>query len=67
MPCRTHSIPIQVSVAVEAEICVTTSAMAASPLAPSALPALKPNQPTQSMAVPAKVSVRLWGGMASRG
>ena len=62
-PARSHSIAIQVSAAVAAEICVTTSAIAALPLAPSALPALKPNQPTQSMPVPATVSVRLWGGI----
>ena len=41
---------------------VTVNAMAASPLAANALPPLKPNQPTQSIAAPATVSVMLCGG-----
>ena len=41
----------------------TSSAIAAPPLAPSALPALNPNQPTHSIAVPMKVIVRLCGGI----
>src|SRR3546814_8560502 len=38
-------------------------ARAAEPLASSAEPALKPNQPTQSRPVPMPVMVRLCGGM----
>ena len=45
---------------------VTSIAMAPSPFAASALPPLKPNQPTQSMPAPATVSVMLWGGMGTR-
>ena len=63
LPNFTHSIAIHVIVATDAEMWVTTSAIAAPPFAPSALPALKPNQPTQSMAVPMNVIVRLCGGI----
>jgi len=39
-------------------------ALVASGLAARALPALKPNQPTQSRHAPMKLSTREWGGMA---
>ncbi|MEE2027554.1 hypothetical protein DIKCMJMK_01413 [Shewanella oneidensis] len=39
-------------------------AIAAVPLAPKALPPLKPNQPTQSMPAPVTVMVKLWGIIA---
>ena len=41
--------------------------MPAAPSADSALPALKPNQPTQSMPAPVTVIVRLCGGIAVPG
>src|SRR5262249_34470753 len=43
-----HSANIHPRVAAAAAVFVVTKAPTASPLAPSALPALKPNQPTQS-------------------
>ena len=52
LPSLMRSQSAQVSDAVAAEMCVTTSAMAAPPSAASCEPALKPNQPTQSMAAP---------------
>ena len=61
-PYRAHSIIIHVNAPAAAEIWVTVSAMAASPLAARALPPLKPNQPTHSIAAPAMVSVMLCGG-----
>ncbi len=42
-------------------------ARAAEPLASRAEPALNPNQPAQRSPVPTKVSVRLCGGIGSRG
>ena len=53
---------IQVKAPAAAEMCVTVSAIAASPFAAKALPPLKPNQPTHSMAAPATVRVMLCGG-----
>ena len=44
---------------------VLIKARAAKPLASSAEPALKPNQPTHSSEAPTMVSVRLCGAMAS--
>ena len=40
---------------------MTSMAIPAMPSAASSLPALKPNQPTQSMLVPTTVRTRLWG------
>ena len=54
LPYRIHSMAIQVKAAREGEIWVTSSAIVAWPLAASALPPLKPNQPTQSMAFPVR-------------
>ena len=56
-----HSINIHVNAAVAAEICVTTIAVAPPPSAAKPLPPLKPNQPTQSIPVPATVIGRLCG------
>ena len=67
LPNRTHSQTIQVKAPAEADRWVTSMAMAASPLAASALPPLNPNQPTQSMPAPAMVRVMLCGGMAWAG
>ena len=46
------------------QILFTSIAMPAAPSAARALPALKPNQPTQSMQAPVTVNGRLWGGIA---
>ena len=43
---------------------VLTKALVASGLAPRALPALKPNQPTHSRQAPMKLSTSECGGMA---
>ena len=43
---------IQVTIASEAAMSVLTKAIAANPLAPSALPPLKPNQPNHNKAAP---------------
>ena len=62
-PCIRHSISDHMQAAVAALMCVTVMAMAAPPSAASALPPLKPNQPTQSIAVPVTVIVRLCGNI----
>ncbi len=67
LPYLIHSITIQAIAPAEAEIWVTIIAIPASPFAPKALPALKPNQPTQSIPAPVTVMVRLWGGIADCG
>ena len=50
LPNLTHSRLIQAVAPAAAPMCVTSMAMPAAPFAASALPALKPNQPTQSNA-----------------
>ena len=55
LPRMIHSMPAQVSPPAAAAKCVAAKALAASPSAASALPALKPNQPTQSIAAPMAV------------
>ena len=67
LPWATISIPIQTTVAVAAAMWVTSSAMAAVPLAARALPALKPNQPTHSIPAPITAKGRLWGRMTCLG
>ena len=52
LPLSTHSVNIQASAAAAVAICVTAIAMPARPVAPTAEPALKPNQPTQSSEAP---------------
>ena len=64
LPYFFHSMNIHASAPADAPMCVVSIAMPAEPLAASALPALKPNQPTQSMPAPATVSGRLCGGIA---
>ncbi len=66
-PKRMRSSNAQTRPALEADMCVARSAMAASPLAASALPPLKPYQPTQSMPAPIMVMPGLWGGCRSLG
>src|SRR3546814_20794580 len=58
-----RSATIQESPAAAVATKVFIIASAAEPLASSAEPALKPNQPTQSRPVPMPVMVRLCGGM----
>ena len=67
LPFFIHSATIQPSVAAAAAKCVATKALVARPDAASALPALKPNQPTHSRQAPMKLSTRLCGFMASLG
>src|SRR5687768_3584437 len=62
-PCDTHSANIQASAAAAVATCVTSIAIPADCPALTALPALKPNQPTQSIEAPMTVSARLCGGM----
>ena len=47
--------------------CVAVKAEVARPPAARALPALKPNQPTQRRQAPMKLSTRLWGFIGSAG
>src|SRR5262245_50075020 len=48
-------------------MCVTSIAIAASPFAASALPPLKPNQPTHNIPAPATVNVMLCGNIGCDG
>src|SRR5574341_678905 len=64
LPRELHSVSIQPRAAAAVAVLVVVKAWAARPLAPSALPALKPNQPNQSRLAPITVIGRLWGGMA---
>src|SRR5512143_19532 len=63
LPWASHSANIQASAAADVAIWVTAIAMPAAPLADTALPALKPNQPTHSIQAPMTVRVILLGGM----
>ena len=55
LPRKIHSMAAQVSPPAAAARCVAAKALAARPSAARALPALKPNQPTHSMAAPMAV------------
>src|SRR5262249_46681054 len=61
LPRVAHSVNIQPSAAADAAVLVARNALAASPLASSALPALKPNQPNHSSPAPITVIGRLCG------
>src|SRR2546423_7251655 len=61
LPVRTESRIAHVSTAAAAAVLVFTNASAASPLAASAEPALKPNQPNQSSPAPMRTSGTLCG------
>src|SRR5262249_53516037 len=63
LPRLIHSVNIQPSAADAAPVLVAVNALAARPLASSALPALKPNQPTQRSEAPITVIGRLCGCM----
>src|ERR1043165_3459923 len=67
LPFSIHSAAIHPSVAAAAPKCVATKALVASPDAARALPALKPNQPTQSRQAPMKLITRLCGLIAGPG
>ena len=66
-PNRSHSVAIHARADADAATWVVSMAMPASPFAASALPALKPNQPTHRSEAPAMVKTRLWGGMGVAG
>ena len=63
LPWRCHSMNDQTDAAVAAETCVAVRVMPAVAFAASALPALNPNHPTQSIPAPTTESVRLCGGI----
>src|SRR3981189_1826432 len=65
LPLANHSANIQPSAAAAVAICVTVIAMPARPFAATAEPALKPNQPTQSIDAPRTAITRLYGAMLS--
>src|SRR5499427_6622281 len=66
-PFLNHSAALQPKAAAAAPKCVATNALAASPPAASALPALNPNQPTHNRQAPMKLSTRLCGGIGCLG
>src|SRR5256885_16161651 len=61
LPRLIHSVNIQPSAAAAAPVLVAVNALAARPLASSALPALNPNQPTHRSDAPITVIGRLCG------
>ncbi len=66
LPLPIHSTAVQPSTAAAVARKVLTKACAATALASSAEPALKPNQPTHRIEAPTIVWVRLCGLIASR-
>src|SRR5215467_6318354 len=66
-PFLIRSAMLQLKAAAAAAKCVATKALAARPLEASALPALKPNQPTHNKHAPMKLSTRLCGGIGCLG
>src|SRR5450432_3448185 len=66
-PFLIHSAALQLSAAAAAAKCVATNALVARLLAASALPALKPNQPTHNRHAPIKLITKLCGGMGCLG
>src|ERR1700759_3665924 len=67
LPKDIHSIAIHTKVAVAADMCVVSIAMPASALAAKALPALKPNHPTQSSDAPTITIQGACGGRTDLG
>src|ERR1044071_6121587 len=67
LPARIHSAAIQPRAAAAAAELVLTNAVAASSPEETALPALKPNQPTHSSEAPITENGRLCGGIACSG
>src|SRR5436305_14281353 len=67
LPLCIHSASTHPKVAAAAPKWVATNALVASPEAPSALPALNPNQPNHNKHAPTKLSTRLCGFKFSPG
>src|SRR5262245_47865551 len=67
LPFLNHSAALHPNAAAAAPKCVATNAFEANPSAANALPALNPNQPTQSRHAPIKLSTRLCGGIGCLG
>src|SRR6185436_16061186 len=65
LPLSTHSAMGQTKEAIAVARVVVVNALAAMPSAATALPALNPYQPTQSMPVPTMQRTMLWGAMFS--
>src|SRR5579863_727110 len=63
LPLRIHSARLQPMAAAAAPKWVATKALVASDPDPSALPALKPNQPTHRRHAPMKLNTTLCGGI----
>ena len=66
LPPRDRSSSAHVTNAVAAAVLVFTKASVASPLAASADPALKPNQPNHSSPAPSRTIGTLWGASGTR-
>src|SRR5215468_9173740 len=66
-PLRIHSAAAHPTAAAAAAKCVATKALVARLPAPKALPALKPNHPTQSRQAPMKLSTTLCGSIGALG
>src|SRR5258707_598225 len=67
LPRVIQSIAIHESAAAAVAVLVATNALVARPSAASALPPLKPNQPTQRSDAPITLKGRLCGGIGSCG
>src|SRR5262245_55083189 len=67
LPARIHSATSQPRAAAAAPVFVLTKAVAASSLEDTALPALKPNQPTHRSEAPITLNGRLCGGIGVSG
>src|SRR5436305_13167312 len=65
LPLRSHSATPHPTAAAAAAKCVFTKALVARPLAANALPALKPNHPTNSRQARTKLRTTLCGGIGS--
>src|SRR5208282_4739461 len=66
-PFLIHSAMLQLMAAAAVAMCVATNALVARALAASALPALKPNQPTHKRHAPMKLNTRECGGIGCFG
>src|SRR3954469_19146354 len=65
LPFKTYSAIAQVNAATAVAMVVVVNALAAIPSAATALPALNPYHPTQSIPVPTMQRTMLWGGIGS--
>ena len=66
LPVRERSSSVHTTSVAAGASMVLVKASAAMPLAASALPALKPNQPNHSSPAPSSVNGTLWGRIAWR-